>query len=185
MYKETTPFELVKYFKLTLQKFISHNYIARWQDSQCKLAMEGLREGQILSHIDFSENYKFQTQDEVQSQYYHTVSVTILVHITYRLVVNQARNTSKIVKESHFYISDDKKHDSFFVQHCMLQHWTWLKELGVSPTEHVVFSDGSSAQFKGCNSMFFVGRWLGLTSGCSMRWEYFGTTHGKGKFLLN
>lgn len=29
-YKETTPPEFVKYMKITLQKFIKHNYVARW-----------------------------------------------------------------------------------------------------------------------------------------------------------
>jgi hypothetical protein len=28
----------------------------------------------------------------------------------------------KVIKESHFYVSDDKEHDTFFVQHYLLLH---------------------------------------------------------------
>jgi hypothetical protein len=28
--------------------------------------------------------------------------------------------------------------------------------------------------------MYFVARYLGLTDGCAMRWDYFGSRHGKG-----
>jgi hypothetical protein len=31
--------------------------------------------------------------------------------------------------------------------------------------------------------MYFVARYPGLTEGCAMRWDYFGSGHGKGKVL--
>jgi hypothetical protein len=180
-YKETTPTEFVIYMKSTLQKFIKHNYVARWQDSQCRLAMSGLREGVLLSHIDFAENYTFQVRNEVQSEYYRSVQVTILVHITYRVVIDEDTTEPTVLKESHFYVSDDRRHDSFFVQHCLLVHWRWLQEKGFTPVEHIVWSDGCASQFKGCNGLYFVGRYPGLTKGCAMKWNFFGTVHGKGK----
>lgn len=85
--------------------------------------MSGLREGVLLSHIDFVENYTFQVQNEVQSEYYRSVQVTILVHITYRVVRDEDTTELTVVKESHFYVSDDRRHDSFFVQYCLLLHW--------------------------------------------------------------
>jgi hypothetical protein len=39
--------------------------------------MSSLREGDLLSHLDFAENYTFQVQDEVQSKYYPIVENTI------------------------------------------------------------------------------------------------------------
>jgi hypothetical protein len=44
--------------------------------------MKNLPDGVLVSHIDFAENYNFAIQNEVQSMYYFTTSVTILVHIT-------------------------------------------------------------------------------------------------------
>jgi hypothetical protein len=48
----------------------------------------------------------------------------------------------EIMKESHFYISDDKEHDTLFVQHCLMLHWQRLQNSGFVPKEHWVFSDG-------------------------------------------
>jgi hypothetical protein len=43
-----------------------------------------------------------------------------------------------IIKESHFYINDDKEHDSLFVHHCLIMHWRWLIDQGVKPKHHIV-----------------------------------------------
>jgi hypothetical protein len=173
----------VNFIKPTLQKFIRHNYIARWQDAQAGLAMSSLQEGDLLSHLDFAKNYTFQVQDEVQSEYYCSISVTFLIHITYRMVIDTNTNESTVLKETHFYVSDDKRHDNFFVQHCLLLYWTWLQEMGVTLKHYIVFSDGCKVQFKGCNGFYFVGRYPALTKGCSMQWNFFGTGHGKGGYL--
>lgn len=45
-----------------------------------------------------------------------------------------------------------------------------------------MWSDGCASQFKGCNGLFFVGRYPGLTKGCVMKWNFFGTAHGKGEW---
>jgi len=36
----------------------------------------------------------------------------------------------------HFYISDDKQHDSYFVQHCLMLHWDDLVATGFVPKQH-------------------------------------------------
>ena len=142
VYKETNPLELVDYVKKILATFINHNFVARWQDAQAKLEMENLGEGQILSHIDFSENYTFQPQNEVQSEYYHSFTITIFIQIMYHIILNANKTRSKVVKEQHFYISDDTEHDTLFVQHCLREHSKWLDEHGITFKEHIVFSDG-------------------------------------------
>jgi hypothetical protein len=112
---QTSPVELVLYLKPISQRFLLHNYVAHWQDEQAKMAMQSLRKGVILSHIDFSENYRFEPQNELQLEYYDSVNVTILVHITHRTVIDPETGVERIVKESHFYVSDDKKHDTLFL----------------------------------------------------------------------
>jgi hypothetical protein len=98
----------------------------------------------------------------------------------YKVVIDTDTNESRFLKETHFYVSDDKKNDNFFVQHCLLLHWIWLQGMGVTPQHHIVFSDGCKAQFKGCNGFYFVGKYPALTKSCSMQWNFFGTGHGKG-----
>ena len=72
----------------------------------------------------------------------------IVICITYRAIVNCSCSSSKVIKECHFYITDDIELDTLFVQHYLFQHWNWLDENGVNLEEHMVFSDGPSSQFK-------------------------------------
>jgi len=124
--------------KKTVTTFIIYNFRARWQDEQCQLMMANVPKEVVVSHIDYVENYSFAIQNEVQSLYYFSTSVTILVHIT------MWKEKDEIVKQTHFYISDDKDHDSAFVQHCLLLNWDWLVDAGLSMQEHWFFSDGCS-----------------------------------------
>jgi hypothetical protein len=124
VFKETSVVEFISYLKPNLKKFIKHNYVATWQDMQCRLAMETLPEGSILSHVDFAENYSFQVQNEIQSMHWQSSQVTIMVHICYRRnpLFVAGGEEPKVIKDAHFFISDDKEHDTLFVQHCFLLH---------------------------------------------------------------
>lgn len=53
---------------------------------------------------------------------------------------------------------------------------------GIRPKHHVVWSDGCAGQFKGARPFYFVARYPGLTDGCTMNWNFFGTGHGKGEW---
>ena len=63
--------------------------------------------GTIVSVVDFAKNYTLQPQNEIQSQYYHSEQVSLMVHITYRHGLNSSEEQREILKEYHFYISDD------------------------------------------------------------------------------
>lgn len=181
VFKQTTPGEFVTYFKKKVQQFVTHNFIARWQDGECRRMMDNVPCGVLISHIDFAENYTFAIQNEVQSMHWFSSSITILVHITlFKAPPTDDSEEGELIKHTHYYISDDKKHDSLFVQHCLLLHWKWLLAAGMKPSEHWVYSDGCTAQFKGAKAMYFVARYPGLTE-CTMRWSFFGSGHGKGK----
>jgi hypothetical protein len=64
------------YLKPNLQKIIKHNFVAHWQDFQCRLDISNLPENVILSHIDFAKNYTFQIDNEIQSMHSHLFQVT-------------------------------------------------------------------------------------------------------------
>ena len=66
---------------------------------------------QYYQWFDFGENYTLQPQNEIQSQYYHSKQVNIMVHITYRHGKDRNEEKRVILKGSHFYISDDRTHD--------------------------------------------------------------------------
>lgn len=184
VFKETSPGEFVGYVRNKVQSFVTHNFVANWQDGECRNMMENVPHGVLISHIDFAENYTFAIQNEVQSMHWFSTSITILVHITFfRAPTTPEGEDGGMVKHTHYYISDDKKHDSLFVQHCLLLHWKWLVDAGFRLHEHWVFSDGCVSQFQGSGAMYFVARYPGLT-GCQMRWNFFGIGHGNGTYFL-
>ena len=81
--------------------------MAQWQDEQFRICRDTFPLKTILSVVDFAENYTLQPQNEIQSQYYHSEQVIIMVHITYRHGKDSNEEKHVILKESHFYISDD------------------------------------------------------------------------------
>jgi hypothetical protein len=119
--------------------------------------MSNLPKDVILSHIDFAKNYTFQIGNEIQSMHWHSFQVTILVHITYRLNItynpfySETNSETKVIKQSHFYVSNDKEHDALFVQ-----HWEWLVRQGLKPRKHWVFFDNCASQFKGVSCIFLL-----------------------------
>ena len=45
--------------------------------------------------------------------------------------------SKRLLTEYYYYISDDPKHDSLFVQHCLNIHWVRLCEAGNTPSRHI------------------------------------------------
>jgi hypothetical protein len=88
--------------------------------------------------VDFAENYTFETQNEVQCMHLHSYHISILMHITYCHNLHPDPNDegSQVFIEYHFYIFDDRKHDSEFVQHCFKFHWEHMLANGYAPKWH-------------------------------------------------
>jgi hypothetical protein len=149
-YMETPPRVLIEYLKPKLVKYVLHNFISKRQEKEFKRTLSRLQPDTILSCIDFSQNYSMKVQDEVQSMHWHSQQITILVHITYMWnpEYDEQVPESRILKESHYYVSDEKEHDSLYVQHAFNLHWEFLKQKSLYLKCHVVWSDGCSAQFK-------------------------------------
>jgi hypothetical protein len=121
--------------------------------------------------------------------HWHEFQIPILVQISY------SKNPSfdslvgelEVIKEVHYYVSNDTMHDTLFVQHAFMMHWDHLKDQGYSPKFHLVWSDGCSKQFKFARAWYFVSQYPSLTIsnnlsfGCEMIWNFFATGHGKGE----
>ena len=57
-----------------------------------------------------------------------------------------------------FYISDDKKHDTLFVQHCFKLDHADLLSLEFSFNRNWVWSNGVASQFKTARSFYSIAR---------------------------
>ena len=118
----------MKEFFKKMQHYVKHVHVARWKDEQFRACRDTFPIGTILSVVDFVEKYTLQLQNEIQSQYYHLDEVSIMVHITYRHGADSTEENMVILKEYHFYISDDMCHDLDFVQHNYQLLYNHLKD---------------------------------------------------------
>ena len=71
-----------------------------------------------------------------------------MVHITYRHGENITKEKRVILKEYHFYISDDRWHDLDFVQHNFQLFYKHLKDNNIQMEQHWIWSYGCAGKFK-------------------------------------
>lgn len=172
--------------RTTMAQFIVHNFVYRWQAEEYKRCLAEFPKGTVISSIDYSENYSFLQQDEVQSMHWDNRQITILVHATWRHnegcppVLDPLTGAVQrdIVADYHFYISDDLQHDSLFVQHCLGKHAKWMKKKNIQFDRHWVWSDGCGGQFKSRQPFWFISRYQ-KTYESEMLCNYHATGRGK------
>ena len=82
-----------------IQQYIKHFDTTRWEDEHFRICRDTFPLRTILSVVEFVENYTLQPQNEIQSQYYHSEQVSIMVHITYRHGLDSNEEKRVIVKE--------------------------------------------------------------------------------------
>jgi hypothetical protein len=87
---------------------------------------------------------------------------------------------SNIIMGYYFYVSNDKTHDNYFVQHYLLLHLEDIVNGGFRPKRHWIRFYGCASQFKSKIPFYFVSRHPHSTSGCCLVWNFFGSRNKKG-----
>jgi hypothetical protein len=82
VYKSNVSTNLKEYLKPNFQFFACHNFVAKWQDKMFKSCLESFIIDTMVLIVDFTKNYSFEVQNEVQCMHWHNYQVTILVHIS-------------------------------------------------------------------------------------------------------
>ena len=85
-----------------------------------------------------------------------------------------------IIREYHFYISDDRSHSAHFVQHCFHLHDNFVMEQGITKCQRWIWSDGCVSQFKSARQFLWLYEWHRHTN-VEIIWSFFETGHGKGE----
>ena len=110
----------------------------------------------IISVFYFAKNYTLQPQNETQSQYYNSIQIVIFCHITYRHAPDSVEDNRKIIREYHFYMSDNRSHSNEFVQHCFKNYFDFLHEHAISMDRHIIWSDNCIGQFKNAHIFYWL-----------------------------
>jgi hypothetical protein len=75
--------DLVRELKVELGPFSSHLAIAKWQYKQFRQLKDNLEDGQLLTLMDFAENYRCEFQGEIQAAHWSYSQVTVFPTVNY------------------------------------------------------------------------------------------------------
>ena len=153
-------------------KLFQHHYIAKQQSRHLKERKDSLEANAALILVDFSENFSFIIQDEIQSAFWSKKYCTIHPVVIY-LIEN-----GKMVAESFCVITEDLTHDTCLVEVIIEKIVSFLKENFPNITNVEYFSDGCAAQYKNCNIFSFLCKHK-KKFGISASWSFFASCHGK------
>lgn len=99
--KISKPGEMISYFLKLLDKFPSHMFRAKWQNTQLKSLVKNLPLKHYITVHDFSENFKCKEQTEIQSDYFQKQEVSIHVTLIYRHTMLNADGVQSTIDDPH------------------------------------------------------------------------------------
>lgn len=157
-----------------LEQLIPHAYIASSQSSFIKNLKKHLPMNVALVQMDFSENYSFTIQDEVQGYHWTTDSCTL------HSVVIHAKNAEGVTSVSSLcFVSEDLTHDVSMVYETQKVSVTQIvKENYTSVSEVHYFTDGCAGQYKNKYTLFNL---CMHEKDFKLRaqWSFYAKSHGK------
>ena len=86
------------------------------------------------------------------------MQVTIYVYIVYRHALDSTKEDQKILREYHFYMSNNKLHSLEFVQYCFKVFYDNLRERQIQITQHWIWSNNCTRQFKNARMFYWLSR---------------------------
>ena len=98
--------EFIKVVKEEIMEFKDHIERVKNQYNQVKRLKEILPNNNVLVQMDFEEDYKCQSQDEIQSAYWNTTQVTIHPAVVYY------KDDDNLKHKSFVFVSDEPGHNA-------------------------------------------------------------------------
>ena len=139
------PDEFLSLFNEEVKVLKKHIYIKRQQHANYNQLKENLKTGEILLHVDYSENYVNKQQGEIQSAYFGHDSFSIFTACRYLRDAEE-----KLVNENVVVVSEASYHSRIAAFTCINKVFNFVREkheLPLKVTLHV-WSDGCTGQFR-------------------------------------
>lgn len=133
--------EFVPYFVEKVDKLITHDFIYKEQSSFLRDKKESLKQGEVLTICDFSENYSFIIQNSAQGYHWNNSQATIHPFEVYYRKENKLENLSFII------ISEVLTHDTTAVQLFISKLLDFIKQ-SIDFSKITFMSDGAAAHYK-------------------------------------
>lgn len=126
-----------------LNELLPHHYTSIKQSEYIKSHKKNLENKIVLVFMDFSENYSYVIQSEVQSRYWSRESCTL-----HPMVIYFKNEEGELINQNFCFLTDDLKHDLgaviTFQEKIVNYIKTYLPQ--IKKIEYV--SDGCPAQYK-------------------------------------
>lgn len=155
-----------------LRELIPHDFIWRSQALYFKTTKENLKKDEFLVISDFSENYTFVVQDEIQAFHWTNEQCTLHPFSIYYRSENEERMISYVV------IAESLEHNIVSVYLFQTKLFAFLKNKFNSIKKIYFFSDGSAAQYKNKKNFYNLCE-MKQKHGFEAEWHFFATYHGK------
>lgn len=168
-YSEESTKELISEIESQLPAFKLHSFIKRTQQNHFESTKTNLLPGEVVLQIDFAENYRLTSQNEVQSAHFSYTQVTLFTCVAW---------LHKEVK-SFAIVSDKLTHNKYDVYCFFSNIINKLKRTHVI-SKIFVFSDGCSSQFKNKFILRTIPHFVECFQITFFQWNFFATSHGKG-----
>ena len=169
-----SPREACKYFDEEIRILKRHIFIKRQQHAFYNSLKENMGVGELLMHVDYSENYVNTQQEEIQSAYFGHSTFSIFTACCYL-----KGEDGKLVNENVAVVSEASDHSRIAAFTCINKVFNHIRDkhdLPLSVTLYI-WSDGCAAQFR---SRFVFRLLCNFERSVKLCWYYNERHHGKG-----
>ena len=160
-------------WKQAIPKLKSHIYRKRKQVMALESAKRNLSRDEILIHCDFSQSYKNNEQDEIQSAYFGYESFSLFTSCVYYKDKDDELKTMPITVTTEG--NEHSRQTSFSCLQKVIEHVQ--ERLGVSLSNIIIWSDGCCSQFRSRFVAYFLAN---FQLDVNIEWNYSEAHHGKG-----
>ena len=172
---KTTKEDLLALMKEEIVEFKDHVERVKNQYNQVKQLKEILPSNHAMVQMDFAEDYKCQSQDEIQSAYWNATQVTL--HPT--VVYYKEENT--LEHKSFVFVSDEPAHNASTVFAILEKLVPEIKKIVPNVDMVHYWIDSPTSQYRNKSIFSIVCNHRNWLDGGGAIWNYFEAGHGKGR----
>src|SRR5215469_4308216 len=157
-----------------VNKLTRHHFVAKAQTRFLKHLKSNLQPNEVIILGDFSENYSYIVQDEVQGFHWENSQCTVHPFVAYY----RNNSNTELVHASFCFLSPVTKHETSMVHTFLCTLIAKIKEKCQTVQKVHYFTDGCAAQYKNKNNFSNICyHYADFALNC--KWHFFATSHGK------
>ena len=171
---ENTGEEVIELLNEQIDYVKVHYYRKRIQDATYREHIKGLKDGELVIHVDCSENYKNKQQSEIKAGYYGQGQFSLFVVVIYMKQHDDTvcKNYALVTREN-----DHSCNISFGLNNFILS--TMQANYDFKTVK--LWSDGCASQFFSQFAFFVISK---FDHSINIEWNYFEANHRKGFYQI-